>query len=453
MKLNQLTKWQGEINRKDYLLWGLVLFGLKFNLDRLTAWTFYKVWFFSDYFVQADKLSMSELTNDDRMFYLALLAQSLPFIWFGTVLCVKRLRSANLQLWLVLLFFIPFLNFLLFILLAALPEKKDSTDQKHSYISKLIPTSKYGSALFAIGVVLIFSILFTAIFVNFLEEYGWSLFVGIPFFLGFASVLIYGHHQKLRYRDSLAVMFSSILFFNAILFFLAFEGILCITMGFPIVLLIAWIGASIGYAIHQSKQEVSLNILSAPMVFVILMGAIEANDNHTPPLVALETEIEVIASKQQVWNQLVAFSRIPEPTEYLFKTGIAYPIDAKIEGTGVGAIRHCNFTTGSFVEPITTWDEPNLLAFSVLDQPPPMVEWSLYENLNIGHLHGYFSSEKGQFLLEELPNGKTRLVGTTWYRHNIWPTMYWSLWSNYILHQIHYRVLHHIKAEAEEKES
>lgn len=453
MKLNQLTKWQGTTNRKDFLLWGLILFTVKYNLDRLIALAFDKVWFISDYFIQADKMSMGELTEDDRIFYLVLLVQSLPFIWFGTVLCIKRLRSANLQPWFVLLFFIPFLNFLLFILLAALPEKQEKGEPNKSFLSRLIPTSKYGSAFFAIGTVLIVSLLFTTVFINQLNEYGWSLFVGIPFFLGFGSVLIYGHHRKLSYRDAMKVMGVSILFFNLLLFLLAYEGVICITMAFPIVLVIAWIGASIGYAIHECKQEVSLNVLSAPLVFVILMGAIEANDNPTPPLIALETEIEVAASKQEVWNELVAFSHIAEPTEYLFKTGIAYPTHAEIEGTGVGAIRHCNFTTGSFVEPITTWDEPNLLAFSVLVQPPPMVEWSLYENLNIEHLHGYFASEKGQFLLKELKNGNTRLVGTTWYRHNIWPTMYWSIWSNYILHQIHYRVLNHIKAEAESNES
>ena len=60
-------------------------------------------------------------------------------------------------------------------------------------------------------------------------------------------------------------------------------------------------------------------------------------------------------------------------------TGITYPTHAE----GVGAIRKCNFTTGRFLEPITIWDEPNLLEFSVLDQPPPMVEWSIYNNLDI----------------------------------------------------------------------
>ena len=78
-----------------------------------------------------------------------------------------------------------------------------------------------------------------------------------------------------------------------------------------------------------------------------------------------------------------------------------------------------------------------------------MIEWSIYEDLEIVHLDGYFKSVKGQFKLEELANGQTKLQGTTWYRHDIWPSFYWKLWSDYILHKIHFRVLKHIKKEAE----
>jgi hypothetical protein len=155
------------------------------------------------------------------------------------------------------------------------------------------------------------------------------------------------------------------------------------------------------------------------------------------------------APRQNVWNELVAFSEIDEPTEMLFKTGIAYPTHAEIEGTGVGAIRKCNFTTGAFVEPITIWNEPSLLQFGVLDQPPPMVEWSLYKDLKIAHLEGYFKSTQGQFMLETMHDGKTKLSGTTWYYHSVWPSFYWRIWSDYILHQIHRRVLTHIKIKSE----
>ncbi len=142
------------------------------------------------------------------------------------------------------------------------------------------------------------------------------------------------------------------------------------------------------------------------------------------------------------------FSRIDEPTDLLFKAGIAYPINAKIDGTGVGAIRHCNFSTGSFVEPITKWDEPTLLQFDVAEQPATMKELSFY-NLQPNHLHGYFISKHGQFKLRKLAGNKTLLEGTTWYYNKIKPEIYWDIWSDYIVHKIHERVLNHIKTDAE----
>jgi hypothetical protein len=48
-----------------------------------------------------------------------------------------------------------------------------------------------------------------------------------------------------------------------------------------------------------------------------------------------------------------------------------------------------------------------------------------------------------------LPNNRTRLVGTTWYRHNLYPAFYWRWWCDALIHQIHGRVLRHIKAQAE----
>ncbi len=450
MKLSQLIHWKGEINRKHYLIWGIILFAVKYNLDRLTAIAFDKDWYFINYIIQADQMGVSALSGEDKLFYLVLLAQSIPFIWFGTVLCVKRLRNAQLKTWLVIFFFIPFINFILFILLSAIPQRTERTSAKDSFWTKVVPNSKLGSALMALGIVTAVGLVITLLFVNYLNEYGWSLFVGVPFFLGFGSVLIYGQKRSLSYKEALGVMFASILSFNALIFILAFEGILCIAMGFPILLFIGCIGASVGYAIHENNRKVALNVFVLPLATMLVTGTIEHTANEQPPLTTVVTEVVIDAGKQKIWNELVAFSHIDEPTEAIFKTGIAYPTHAEISGNGVGAIRRCNFTTGTFVEPITIWDEPNLLVFGVLDQPPPMVEWSIYDDIQIEHLDGYFKSEKGQFKLTELPDGKVLLQGTTWYRHDIWPTFYWRLWSDYILHQIHLRVLHHIKKKAEQ---
>ncbi len=77
-----------------------------------------------------------------------------------------------------------------------------------------------------------------------------------------------------------------------------------------------------------------------------------------------------------------------------------------------------------------------------------MRELSPYD-IHPAHLYGWFDSKRGQFRLEPLPNGGTRLHGTTWYTQRLQPEPYWSMWTDAIIHRIHQRVLDHIRDVSE----
>jgi hypothetical protein len=178
-----------------------------------------------------------------------------------------------------------------------------------------------------------------------------------------------------------------------------------------------WIGAMIGYSLQKRTPKAGGRNLFIYLPHLVagvpsFMG-IETILAGEPELIAIRTQIEINAPLQKVWQNVVAFPELSEPKEFLFKAGIAYPIRADIKGSGVGAIRYCRFNTGSFVEPVTIWEENKLLQFSVKQQPEPMQELSPYGSIDTPHLHDYFVSKKGQFLLTELPNGKILLEGTT----------------------------------------
>lgn len=181
-----------------------------------------------------------------------------------------------------------------------------------------------------------------------------------------------------------------------------------------------------------------------PVLVAASMG-LENLIQRQPPLIKVVTFVEINAAPERVWPNVASFRSIPKPDEWIFKTGIAYPTDAQITGEGVGAIRCCNFSTGAFVEPITTWDEPNVLAFNVTSQPPCMDEMSPWRHIEPPHLKGYLKSERGELRLIRLPDGRTRWQGTTWYRHRIWPSAYWRFYSDYLIHAIQRRVLEHVK--------
>jgi hypothetical protein len=284
-----------------------------------------------------------------------------------------------------------------------------------------------------------------------LTNYGWGLFVALPFTMGFAAALIYGLQQPRSFGGCVGVACISTALLGLALLALAIEGAFCLVMAMPIALPLAAIGGSFGYLVQRRRwlQEGTPAFLSVLLIFVPGVQWMEHAVAPVPSVYVVRSTIDIQAPPEKVWKQVVAFTEIPPPRELMFRAGIAYPIRAEILGSGAGAERHCVFSTGAFVEPIEVWDEPRRLKFSVTSNPAPMEEWTPYSHIEPPHLHGFLVSNGGQFFLTALPSGGTRLEGTTWYRHSLWPAAYWKLWSDAIIHQIHLRVLRHIRDGAE----
>ena len=188
-----------------------------------------------------------------------------------------------------------------------------------------------------------------------------------------------------------------------------------------------------------------------PCLLVVLfppIAAFDASTQSSPPMRTVTTIVAIRAPAERVWQVVVAFPPIAKPPDGIFRLGFAYPLSAHISGSGVGAIRHCTFSTGSFVEPITEWEPPRLLAFDVTSCPEPMQEFSPYRDFHAPHLKNYMVSHHGEFRIQQ-HGASTILQGTTWYTHSISPQWYWRPISDYIIHRIHERVLTHIKSIAE----
>jgi hypothetical protein len=309
-------------------------------------------------------------------------------------------------------------------------------------------TEENKGKLKAIGVTVTISGLLTYWGVQGIGVYGMALFVLTPLFIGLCPVIIYGRKRTLTTKQARNIGFLTLGLFAIGLIVFALEGVICIVMAAPIGLLLTWIGTIIGHSIVRKTPNGGSGTAIVLMLTIPTTAFMEQRDNEFTNVFAVTTSIEINAKPEDVWRNVIEFPTLNQPTEFIFKTGIAYPINAEIKGQGIGAIRHCNFSTGVFVEPITIWDEPKLLKFDVAQNPAPMKEISFYD-IDVPHLHDYFVSRQGQFKLTELNNGKTLLEGTTWYYHDIRPVFYWRLWSEYIVHKIHLRVLTHIKETTE----
>lgn len=305
-----------------------------------------------------------------------------------------------------------------------------------------------GRRIFSILLPSVFGWIFTYLATDVYREYSYGLFVWLPFVIAAASTLIYDKKGVTRKTARNNAYFTLLVFCTGLLMF-AWEGIICMTMAAPIGFLFTYLGYLVVRILSPNLSDNSASAASVLLLMSVpaLMSFENRNVTHDD-LRSVTTSIEINATPETVWKNLIAFPQLKAPTEFIFKTGIAYPISATINGKGIGAVRLCNFSTGSFVEPIKIWDEPKLLKFSVDEQPAPMKEISFFD-VKPNHLHGYWISKEGQFKLIKLPNGRTLLEGTTWYTNKIRPGLYWTFWSDFIVHKIHDRVLKHIKTQAE----
>lgn len=273
--------------------------------------------------------------------------------------------------------------------------------------------------------------------------YGLTLFILFPVILGGITSWVF----RPKTGEQAARLGATAALTAALAFLLVgLEGLICIVMTLPLAMPLGALGA---WLVYQSEPSTDTP-LHLTMLLLMPSATLTWDVKAPPPVFEVRTEIAVAATPEQVWKHVISFPELPEPQGWFFRTGLAYPKRARIEGSGVGATRYCEFSTGPFVEPVDVWDEPRLLHFSVTENPSPMQEWSPYGQIQPKHLHGYLVSKRGQFRLTQLANGHTLLEGTTWYQHGLWPSMYWRWWSDAIIHRIHLRVLNHVKALAEQ---
>ena len=201
MRFNDLWSTHGTIDRGPYVAVGLIGFALKHNIDRFVAtFAFDKPWGFFNYWISPfDVLSNTTLSHQDTLFLLTMVGLSLPFIWVGVVLTLKRLRSVGLPGWCVCFFFLPFLNLLFFLILAVLPAHVGERTATYpgpelTWLDRLVPRSEPGSMAMALVAANILAMPFSIVATVVFSSYGFGLFVGIPFSLGLVSVLIYSYH-------------------------------------------------------------------------------------------------------------------------------------------------------------------------------------------------------------------------------------------------------------------
>jgi uncharacterized membrane protein YhaH (DUF805 family)/uncharacterized protein YndB with AHSA1/START domain len=442
-----LRLWFGftdPVDRWTYFRHGLGLMGFKYAVDSLLVWSFTgRVWSPVVYLSPLWSVRQRFLETAPVWLAPAMLAFALPFLWIGVSMSMRRAIDAGASARLALLFFIPFINLFLMLGLSLAPSRQHNVP----LVIERVQASKdrMRSAMLGVAASLGITLITVGIGVYLRRTYSAGLFLGVPFTIGYISSYIYNYHADRRPGESLAIAIASVMIAGGALVVFALEGAMCIAMALPFALVVAWPGAVLGRV--MSRRATFAPTGAGMALLVPLFVGVEPR--LAPPTQEVLTVVDIAAPPEVVWRHVVTFPDLPPPTEWLFRAGVAAPTRARIDGRGVGAVRYCDFTTGSFVEPITQWQENRLLAFDITAQAPPMTELSPYRDVHPPHLDGYFRATHGEFRLTPLPGGGTRLEGRTRYVVDMFPQAYWQVPAQAIVSAIHTRVLEHIRGLAE----
>lgn len=420
---------------------------LKYGVDALAVYLATgTLWTPFDYLLPIWSLRSQRLGAQYLWLQWALALWALPFLWIGISLTMRRAVDAGYSPWLCLLFFVPVVNYVTMLVLSLLP----SAPWVAAAPARQVPLDlRLTAALKSIAAGLAVALPTVLISVLVVKGYSGGLFLGTPFSLGAITAYTHNRSGPRSYRQTLEVVLIALLILSGAIVLFALEGLVCLAMAFPIAALAAAAGAILGRVIARATPNAGLE--GGGMALLVPLLGVLVPTGHAATRREVVTTIEIAAPPERVWPHVVAFTELPEPSEWLFRTGVAYPRRARIEGVGVGAVRYCEFSTGAFVEPITVWDAPRRLAFDVVSQPIPMQEWSPYRRIYAAHLDAGFRARAGEFRLIPLPGGRTRLEGSTWYQLDLHPRLYWSVYADRIVHAIHQRVLRHVKALSEQR--
>ncbi len=286
------------------------------------------------------------------------------------------------------------------------------------------------------------------------HHYGYGVFVGVPLAIGFLTAHLAQRAEGWSWNRALQAALLTAALTGVCLFLPMVEGVVCLAMAAVVALPFVLVGVFIARACIQATTPTPRSTKTKLHSFVLVMVpasmALESHVALRPPILEQTTSIEINATPEQVWRYIPSFPRIDSPATKLLRAGLAYPLASIMSGEGVGAKRQCILSTGTMPEVITAWEPGKRLEFEVLATPAAMTETHPFGEVKAVHDQDYFTCKRGRFVLISLPGGRTRVEGTSWFQHDLWPQFYWAPLTKEVVHEVHERVLQHIKKLAEQ---
>lgn len=292
-----------------------------------------------------------------------------------------------------------------------------------------------------------------SIWSDFFEVMSVAFIFGVPLSLGFISVWFGPYRDTKKAFDLIVIPWLSSLACLACALSLVWEGIICVIIWLPLVIILSLIGgllAGLCLAIFKSKRDRNYCVaVIALLPFAV--SPLEHLHAVSAEIKTVPTQIEIHASAETVWNQIRSVPMISEREQYFSVShllGFPRPLEAKLVGEGLGAVRYATFEKGVlFVETINEWDEPHRLSFSIRADTKNIPPTTFDEHVIVGGR--YFDVLSGTYLIEDIGKDDVVLHLSSSQRLSTRFNFYSHFWTEYLMADLQNYILGIIKKRCE----
>lgn len=234
---------------------------------------------------------------------------------------------------------------------------------------------------------------------------------------------------------SLAIFFILLLAGNL-------EGMVCILMALPLVIIAIALGAILKYFIKkyrntdQQDQLIKSSILPFCLflAFAFIETALTKNEQF---VMEVKSEIILPYSTMEVYETIKSVDTLDAEQPFLMKLDLPIPQKCVLEEEKVGGIRTCYFQNGQIVEEITALEKGKILKMDVIDYQLTGRKW--------------LGFKEAIYLFEKVANGQTKMTRITTYTSELYPRFYWAPLEKIGIQQEHEYVFCNLKKDLQNK--
>ena len=201
--------------------------------------------------------------------------------------------------------------------------------------------------------------------------YGMVLFCFFPIIAGFVVSLFM--NKKNSFLIGTLVLFIVL----AILMITQQEGVFCVLMASPLILLALFLGILFGSLFNKPNKTLPNLLVVLFLASTLLIGAdyAERPYRNIARVESISNSLEVPFTPEEVWPKIITVDKLSAPKPFLFQVGLPLPLYCTLKGKGVGAIRICHFEKGTIEERVTEWNPPHRIKVKITKVDLPNNHW------------------------------------------------------------------------------